>query len=176
MAVHKPPAYTCSCCIHVQRVGTHAKHALQLSRQSPASLLLSCLSLSRVLWFIVNDVPDQHALQAKPINPTTKHCHSVLTLTTCSNHPNTLPHQLLCVLQALVESAGAAHPGLATGAAVTGLVMTAGVRVLQKGLTPSGIVNAFALGTLLYGAFGAGGFSLLCLYFIFGTAVRLNGP
>ncbi|WIA15208.1 hypothetical protein OEZ85_001887 [Tetradesmus obliquus] len=49
--------------------------------------------------------------------------------------------------------------------------MTAGVRVLQKGLTPSGIVNAFALGTLLYGAFGAGGFSLLCLYFIFGTAV-----
>ncbi|KAF6264113.1 integral membrane protein [Scenedesmus sp. NREL 46B-D3] len=74
-------------------------------------------------------------------------------------------------IQALAESAAGAHPGLATGAAVTGLVMTAGVRVLQKGLTSAGIVNAFALGTLLYGAFGAGGFSLLCLYFLFGTAV-----
>jgi hypothetical protein len=49
--------------------------------------------------------------------------------------------------------------------------MTAGVRVLQKGLTLAGIAHAFALGTLLYGAFGAGGFSLLCLYFLFGTAV-----
>jgi uncharacterized membrane protein len=78
------------------------------------------------------------------------------------------------ILQALVQSAGAAHPGLATGAAVTGLVMTAGVRVLQKGLTLAGIAHAFALGTLLYGAFGAGGFSLLCVYFLFGTAVS-NG-
>jgi uncharacterized membrane protein len=49
--------------------------------------------------------------------------------------------------------------------------MTAGVRVLQKGLTLAGIAHAFALGTLLYGAFGVGGFSLLCLYFLFGTAV-----
>jgi uncharacterized membrane protein len=52
--------------------------------------------------------------------------------------------------------------------------MTAGVKVLQKGLTLEGIAHAFALGTLLYGAFGAGGFSLLCLYFLFGTAVSVG--
>lgn len=54
---------------------------------------------------------------------------------------------------------------------MTGLVMGAGTKVLLKGLTPWGIAHAFALGTVVYGAFGAGGFALVCLYFLFGTAV-----
>lgn len=33
------------------------------------------------------------------------------------------------------------------------------------------MVNAFILGTTVYAAFGAGGFALVCLYFLFGTAV-----
>lgn len=44
--------------------------------------------------------------------------------------------------------------------------------MLLRGLTLAGMANAFLLGTLVYGAFGAGGFSLVMLYFLFGTAVR----
>jgi uncharacterized membrane protein len=33
------------------------------------------------------------------------------------------------------------------------------------------MVNAFILGTTVFAAFGAGGFALVCIYFLFGTAV-----
>jgi uncharacterized membrane protein len=50
-------------------------------------------------------------------------------------------------------------------------VFIAGSPVLLKGLTWSGMFNAFILGTTVYAAFGAGGFALVCIYFLFGTAV-----
>ncbi len=40
------------------------------------------------------------------------------------------------------------------------------------GLTPEGVVHSWALGTVVYSAFGAGGYVLVCLYFILGSAVR----
>ncbi|KAF8060583.1 VTE6 [Scenedesmus sp. PABB004] len=73
--------------------------------------------------------------------------------------------------QALLAAASAPHPGLAPGAAVTAAVFAAGAPLLLKGLTPSGVAHAFALGTTVYAAFGAGGFALVMLYFVFGTAV-----
>jgi uncharacterized membrane protein len=50
-------------------------------------------------------------------------------------------------------------------------VFALGLPVLFKGLTTAGVVNAFALGTAVYGAFGAKGYLLVVLYFIFGTLV-----
>lgn len=43
--------------------------------------------------------------------------------------------------------------------------------MLLKGLTWWGMVNAFILGSAVFAAFGAGGFGLVCIYFLFGTAV-----
>lgn len=74
-------------------------------------------------------------------------------------------------LQTLLQQAGTAHPGWAAGAAVNTAVFIAGSPVLLKGLTWPGMLNAFILGTTVYAAFGAGGFALVCIYFLFGTAV-----
>lgn len=78
---------------------------------------------------------------------------------------------LLPGLQTLLGQAGTAHPGWAAGAAVNAAVFAAGSPVLLKGLTGWGMVNAFILGTTVFAAFGAGGFGLVCIYFLFGTAV-----
>ena len=40
------------------------------------------------------------------------------------------------------------------------------------GLTAAGVLHSWALGTAVYSAFGAGGYVLVCLYFILGSAVR----
>lgn len=77
----------------------------------------------------------------------------------------------LPALQTLLQQAGSAHPGWAAGAAVNTAVFIAGSPVLLKGLTWAGMANAFILGTTVYAAFGAGGFALVCVYFLFGTAV-----
>jgi len=74
-------------------------------------------------------------------------------------------------LQTILQQASTAHPGWAAGAVVNTGVFIAGSPVLLKGLTGWGMVNAFILGTTVYAAFGAGGFALLCIYFLFGTAV-----
>lgn len=74
-------------------------------------------------------------------------------------------------VHALLQQAGTAHPGWAAGAAVNAAVFALGSPVLLKGLTGWGMVNAFILGTAVFAAFGAGGFGLVCLYFLFGTAV-----
>ncbi len=50
----------------------------------------------------------------------------------------------------------------------------AGIRVLLSGLTLEGVLNSWLLGTVVYSAFGAGGYLIVCLYFIFGTLVRLH--
>ncbi|KAG2497752.1 hypothetical protein HYH03_004024 [Edaphochlamys debaryana] len=63
------------------------------------------------------------------------------------------------------------HPGLLTGAVWTSAVFTAGWKVLRKGLTPAGVAHSWFLGASIFSAFGVGGFSLVCLYFIFGTLV-----
>ena len=62
-------------------------------------------------------------------------------------------------------------PGLAVGATVNGAVFAAGMPVLLRGLTPAGVAHAAVLGTLVYSAFGPGGYLLVCLYFLVGSAV-----
>ena len=62
-------------------------------------------------------------------------------------------------------------PGLAVGTAVNGAVFAAGLPVLLRGLTPAGVAHAAILGTLVYSAFGPGGYLLVCLYFLVGSAV-----
>lgn len=46
--------------------------------------------------------------------------------------------------------------------------------MLRKGLTPMGVAHAWVLGASIYSAFGAGGYLLVCLYFIAGTLVRIQ--
>lgn len=40
-----------------------------------------------------------------------------------------------------------------------------------QGLTPAGVAHSWVLGALVYSAFGFGGYGLVCLYFIAGSAV-----
>jgi uncharacterized membrane protein len=42
--------------------------------------------------------------------------------------------------------------------------------VLRRGLTYSGVVASWLLGGTVFSAFGQGGFLLVCLYFILGSA------
>jgi uncharacterized membrane protein len=48
-----------------------------------------------------------------------------------------------------------------------------GIRVLLAGLLPSAVALSWVLGTVVYAAFGLGGYVLVCLYFILGSAVRM---
>ncbi len=77
--------------------------------------------------------------------------------------------------QEIQRSALLPHPGWLTGAALNTVVFTLGYKVLRKGLTPLGVANAWLLGASIFSAFGLGGYSLVCLYFIFGTLVRSEG-
>jgi uncharacterized protein (TIGR00297 family) len=54
---------------------------------------------------------------------------------------------------------------------MSSLVFAPGLPLLLKGLTWEGVAHAYALGTVVASAFGWGGFALVCLYFLFGTAV-----
>lgn len=65
----------------------------------------------------------------------------------------------------------AAQPGLLVGAAANSLVFAVGLPVLRKGLSDQVIAHAWLLGSAVYGAFGAGSYLLMCLYFIIGTLV-----
>lgn len=85
------------------------------------------------------------------------------------------PRTVAPTTQAVVADAALPHPGVATGALVSAGVFTAGYPVLRKGLTPEGVAHAWFLGASIYSAFGAGGFFLVCLYFIFGTLVSEEG-
>jgi uncharacterized membrane protein len=67
------------------------------------------------------------------------------------------------------------HPGLAAGALANTLVFAAGARVLLAGLTPQGMLHSWALGALSWAAFGRGGYALVCLYFLAGSAVTRLG-
>lgn len=47
--------------------------------------------------------------------------------------------------------------------------------MLLRGLTWVGVLSSWVLGTLSYAAFGAGGYVIVCLYFLIGTLVRRVG-
>jgi uncharacterized membrane protein len=49
--------------------------------------------------------------------------------------------------------------------------MSTGYSILRKGLTPAGVLHSWFLGSTVFAAFGASGYLLVCLYFIFGTLV-----
>ena len=72
---------------------------------------------------------------------------------------------------AFAQNALALEPGLAAGLAVNSAVFVLGIRVLLAGLTPWGVFWGWVLGTTIYAAFGAGGYALVCLYFVFGSLV-----
>lgn len=116
----------------------------------------------------LEQLPVPEHCSASSWDPPQLHCNCCFQQT---NNRNTANQQPRLLLQTIVQSAGTAHPGLLTGAAVTSLVFTLGAPVLLKGLTGWGVANAFVLGTTVYAAFGPGGFSLVMLYFLFGTAV-----
>jgi uncharacterized membrane protein len=77
-------------------------------------------------------------------------------------------------VHAAVSCAAAALPGLLVGAAANSLVFAFGLPVLRKGLSDKAIAHAWLLGSVVYGAFGAGSYMLMCLYFIIGTLVSDN--
>jgi len=81
---------------------------------------------------------------------------------------------LVRVLNAAMIRASGAQPGLIVGAAVNSAVFLLGRRLLRKGLSPSGIMHAWLLGTVVYGVFGAGGYAMVCLFFVVGTLVSEN--
>lgn len=89
-------------------------------------------------------------------------------------HPPSLPPAPQ--RQELLLAAASPHPGLPAAAAANSLVFAAGMPVLLRGLTWEGVANSWLLGTATYAAFGAGGYLLVCLYFIFGTLVRSVPP
>ncbi|DBB11685.1 TPA: hypothetical protein ACH3X3_007066 [Trebouxia sp. C0006] len=78
---------------------------------------------------------------------------------------------LSTTLQSVVRAASQAHPGLGTGAFVNSTVYLLGLQILLKGLTPAGVAHSWVLGTAIYSAFGPGGYLLVCLYFLLGSAV-----
>ncbi|KAK9905763.1 hypothetical protein WJX75_005970 [Coccomyxa subellipsoidea] len=74
-------------------------------------------------------------------------------------------------LQVVLVTIGQPSPGLQAGLLVNSTVFLLGIKVLLKGLTAAGVLHSWALGTAVYSAFGAGGYMLVCLYFILGSAV-----
>ena len=62
-------------------------------------------------------------------------------------------------------------PGVLFGALANSLVFATGIKILLRGLTPAGVASSWLLGTLVFAAFGWKGYSIVCLYFVFGSAV-----
>ena len=74
-------------------------------------------------------------------------------------------------LQASVAPLLEAQPGIGAGFGLTSLVYVLGIRVLLSGLTPAGVASSWLLGGSVFSAFGGGGFALVCVYFLAGSAV-----
>eukprot|EP00892_Ulva_mutabilis_P007787 jgi/Ulvmu1/5380/UM022_0175.1 len=82
-------------------------------------------------------------------------------------------HQVASVpirVQGFIQVMQTPHPGAVTGFSATTAVFVAGMPVLLSGLTPSGVACSWLLGSSIFSAFGVGGFSLVCAYFILGSA------
>lgn len=77
----------------------------------------------------------------------------------------------VCVVQELLSQALQPAPGLGPALAVNTTVFILGIRVLLAGLMPAAVALSWVLGTAVFAAFGLGGYMLVCLYFIFGSAV-----
>lgn len=75
-------------------------------------------------------------------------------------------------MQDLLNQALKPTPGLGPALLVNSTVYLLGIRVLLAGLLPSAVALSWVLGTVVYAAFGLGGYVLVCLYFILGSAVR----
>ena len=76
---------------------------------------------------------------------------------------------------ALTTALTSPSPGLAVGIAANTAVFVTGARVLSAGLTPAAVAHAWLLGTLVFSAFGARGYALVCAYFIAGSAATRVG-
>ena len=74
-------------------------------------------------------------------------------------------------LRRLAARAIAPCPGVLVGATVNCAVFAAGARVLNMGLSQEAICHAWVLGTVVFSVFGAGGYALVCAFFILGTLV-----
>lgn len=74
-------------------------------------------------------------------------------------------------VQAGWASLQSAQPGAVPGFGLTTVVFVLGIQVLLSGLTWPGVVSSWLLGGSVFSAFGAGGFALVCVYFIAGSAV-----
>eukprot|EP00740_Mantoniella_antarctica_P018568 CAMPEP_0198694066 /NCGR_PEP_ID=MMETSP1468-20131203/262521_1 /TAXON_ID=1461545 /ORGANISM="Mantoniella sp, Strain CCMP1436" /LENGTH=183 /DNA_ID=CAMNT_0044449041 /DNA_START=15 /DNA_END=562 /DNA_ORIENTATION=+ len=85
--------------------------------------------------------------------------------------PATALPELLVGVPALFQSVLSPSPGLAPAVAANTAVFVLGITVLLRGLSWAGVVNAWFLGTAVMAAFGGGGYALVCLYFVFGSAV-----
>ena len=77
------------------------------------------------------------------------------------------------------------HPGMHTCRHVLAVVPThcrlnrasSGMHTIMlnhAGLTPAGVLHSWVLGTAVFSAFGTGGYVLVCLYFLLGSAVRTS--
>jgi len=78
----------------------------------------------------------------------------------------------------LLQSAGetaltSPQPGLLLGSGANTLVYILGNRVLLRGLTYQGVLSSWVLGSLVFSAFGARGYCIVCLYFLLGSLVGL---
>lgn len=70
-----------------------------------------------------------------------------------------------------LDALASPHPGLVVGLGAATTVFAFGLPVLLSGLTPAGVLTSWLLGSLVFAAFGSGGFFLVCIYFILGSAV-----
>lgn len=70
-----------------------------------------------------------------------------------------------------LEALASPHPGLAVGLGAATTVFAFGLPVLLSGLTPAGVLTSWLLGSLVFAAFGSGGFFLVAVYFVLGSAV-----
>lgn len=77
-------------------------------------------------------------------------------------------------MQDLLNQALKPAPGLGPALLVNSTVYLLGIRVLLAGLLPSAVALSWVLGTVVYAAFGLGGYVLVCMYFILGSAVRIS--
>ena len=90
-------------------------------------------------------------------------------------HAPALPPSLTPIADLLRTAIQQPHPGLAAGAAANTLVFVTGARVLLAGLTAEGVAHSWLLGAASWAAFGSGGYALVCLYFLAGSAVTRLG-
>ncbi|XP_050219151.1 protein VTE6, chloroplastic [Mercurialis annua] len=103
--------------------------------------------------------------------------HTIKTFTTLPSYPNPFPRMFhhqppnAASMQAVFKLIQSAPPTWHSALLNNLIIFVLGTPILVSGLSVSGIVAAFALGTLTWRAFGPSGFLLVASYFVIGTAV-----